>query len=90
MTLPGSWTKTPDLRFEPLWSEAEHALLVTEAPHNIKSLQVNDVVQGVVFFTWIEMLIFGTNANINLLVLMIQKSFGAIFSVGVKVHSGVI
>ena len=36
------------------------------------------------------MLIFGTNANINLLGLMIQKSFGAIFSVGVKGHFGVI
>ena len=36
------------------------------------------------------MLIFGTNANINLLGLMIQKSFGAIFSVGVKVYFGVI
>ena len=46
--------------------------------------------QGVVFFTWIGMLIFGTNANNNLLGLMIQKSFGAIFSVGVKVHFGVI
>ena len=46
--------------------------------------------QGVVFFTWIGMLIFGTNDNINLLVLMIQKSFGAIFSVGVKGHFGVI
>ena len=48
------------------------------------------LVQGVVFFIWIGMLIFGTNANINLLGLMIQKSFGAIFSVGVKVHFGVI
>ena len=46
--------------------------------------------QGVVFFTWIGMLIFGTNANINLLCLMIQKSFGAIFSVGAEGHFGVI
>ena len=36
------------------------------------------------------MLIFGANANINLLGLMIQKSFGAIFSVEVKGHFGVI
>ena len=48
------------------------------------------LVQGVVFFTWIGMLIFGTNANINLLGLMIQKSFGAIFSVGVTGHFGII
>ena len=34
------------------------------------------------------MLIFGTNANINLLGPMIQKSFGAIFSVGLKVIFG--
>ena len=36
------------------------------------------------------MLIFGTTANINLLGLMIQKSFSAIFSVGVEGHFGVI
>ena len=36
------------------------------------------------------MLIFGANANIILLGLMIQKSFGAIFSVEVKGHFGVI
>ena len=48
------------------------------------------IVQGVVFFTWIGMLIFGTNANINLLGLMIQKSFGANFSVEVEGHFGVI
>ena len=36
------------------------------------------------------MLIFGTNSNTNLLGPMIQKSFGAIFSVGVKGHFGVI
>ena len=47
--------------------------------------------QEVVFFTWIGMLIFSTNANINLLALMIQKSFGAIFSVAViKGHFEVI
>ena len=46
--------------------------------------------QEVVFFTLIGMLIFGTNANIDLLGLMILKSFGAIFSVGVKGHFGVI
>ena len=34
------------------------------------------------------MLIFGTNANMNLLGIMIQKSFGAIFSVEVKGHFG--
>ena len=48
------------------------------------------LVQVIVFFTWIGMLIFGINANINLLGLMIQKTFGAIFSVGVKGHFGVI
>ena len=48
------------------------------------------VVQGIVFFTWIGMLIFVTNANVNLLGLMFQKSFGAIFSVEVKGHFGVI
>ena len=42
--------------------------------------------QEVVFFTWIGMLIFGTNANINLLGLMIQKSFGAIFSFAIEGH----
>ena len=36
------------------------------------------------------MLIFGTNANINLLGLMIHKSFGAIFSVVIKGHFVVI
>ena len=36
------------------------------------------------------MLIFGTNANVNPLGPMIQKSFGAIFSVGVKGHFWVI
>ena len=36
------------------------------------------------------MLIFGTNAIINLLGLMIQKNFGDIFSVWVKSHFGVI
>ena len=46
--------------------------------------------EGVVFSTWIGMLFFGINANINLLGLMIQKSFGAIFFVGVKGRFGVI
>ena len=36
------------------------------------------------------MLIFGTDANINLLGVVIQKRFGAIFSVEVKGHFGVI
>ena len=48
------------------------------------------IVQEVVFFTWIGILIFGTKANINLLGLMIQKSFGAIFSVAIKGHHEVI
>ena len=54
------------------------------------ALNIRLLVQGVVFFTWIGILIFGTNANINLLGLMIQKSFGAIFSVGVEGHFEVI
>ena len=36
------------------------------------------------------MVILGTNANINLLALMIQKNFGAIFSVAIKGHFEVI
>ena len=42
------------------------------------------MVQKVVFFTWIALLIFGTDANINLSGLMIQESFGGTFSFAIK------
>ena len=48
------------------------------------------IVQEVVFLKWIEMLIFGTNSNINLLDLIIKKCFGVIVSVAIKVHFEVI
>ena len=45
-----------------------------------------EVVHEVVFFTWIGMVIFGSNANSNQLGPMIKKSFGAIFSFVNKGH----
>ena len=44
----------------------------------------------VVFLIWIGVLIFGTNANINLLGLLIQNSSGAIFYFAIKGHFEVI